>query len=40
MKKNIVEDKALRDVLNNVDDKESLKMALQAMLDELNTTIK
>ena len=36
IKKQIEANKKLRDVLNNVEDKESLKNALQAMLDELN----
>lgn len=40
MEKNITEDRALRDVLRKDEDKENLKMALQAMLDELNSTIK
>ena len=38
MKKQIETNKKLRDVLNNVEDKESLKKALQAMLNELNAT--
>jgi len=37
MKKQIETNKKLRDVLNNTADKESLKNALQAMLDELNS---
>ena len=36
MKKQIETNKRLRDVLNKTEDKESLKIALQAMLEELN----
>jgi len=36
MKKQIETNKKLRDVINNVEDKESLKKTLQAMLEELN----
>jgi len=36
MEKQIETNKKLRDVLNNVEDKESLKKTLQAMLNELN----
>jgi hypothetical protein len=39
MKKQIETNKRLRDVLNSTEDKESLKAALQTILDELNATI-